>query len=89
MVLGSVAPGLEGAESTDAKSAGAAFEKLKGLAGTWQAVGTEGKKRTTYELVASGSTLLERYVGREHAFGKRDAYALSSRRRAARPDTLL
>ena len=63
MVLGSVAPGLEGAESTDAKSAAAAFEKLKGLAGARQAVGTDGKKkRTTYELVASGSTLLERYV---------------------------
>jgi hypothetical protein len=63
LVLGSVAPGLEGAESTDAKSAGAAFEKLKGLAGTWHALGTEGKKkRTTYEFVVSGSTLLERYV---------------------------
>ena len=63
LVLGSVAPELEGAESTDAKSAAAAFEKLKGLAGAWQAVGTDGKKkRTKYELVASGSTLLERYV---------------------------
>ena len=35
LVLGSVAPELEGAESTDAKSAAAAFEKLKGLAGAW------------------------------------------------------
>lgn len=63
LVLGWIAPRLEAAESPDTKSAGAAFEKLKGLAGTWQAVGTDGKKkRTTYELVASGSTLLERYV---------------------------
>lgn len=62
LALGSIAVRLEGAELPDTKSA-AAFEKLKGLAGTWQAVATDGTKtRTTSELVASGSTLLERYV---------------------------
>jgi hypothetical protein len=40
----------------------AAFEKLKSLEGRWQSVGADGKKKmTTYEVVANGSALFERY----------------------------
>ena len=40
----------------------AAFERLKSLAGTWEAAGKDGQKSvTTFELTAGGSVLLERY----------------------------
>lgn len=40
----------------------AAFERLKSLAGTWEAAGKDGKKSiTTFELTAGGSVLIERY----------------------------
>ena len=40
----------------------AAFERLKTLTGTWEAVAKDGKKSvTTFELTAGGSVLLERY----------------------------
>ena len=40
----------------------AAFERLKTLEGTWEAVGRDGKKAVTvFELTANGSVLLERY----------------------------
>ena len=40
----------------------AAFERLKTLEGTWEAVGKDGKKAVTvFELTANGSMLLERY----------------------------
>lgn len=57
LIWGALAQGAEGAEFTSA-----AFQKLKGLEGSWQSVGTDGKRKTTtYEIVASGSALLERY----------------------------
>ncbi len=40
----------------------AAFERLKALAGTWEAVGKNGQKSvTTFELTAGNTVLLERY----------------------------
>ena len=40
----------------------AAFERLKSLAGTWDAAGKDGQKPvTTFELTAGGSVLIERY----------------------------
>ena len=42
--------------------AAAAFARLKGLEGTWEAPAVNGKKATTvFELTAGGSVLLERY----------------------------
>jgi len=43
--------------------AAAVFERLKGLQGTWEAPGKDGKAaRTTFELVANGTVLLEHYA---------------------------
>jgi hypothetical protein len=43
--------------------AAAAFERLKSLQGTWEAPAANGaKSRTTFELTAGGSVLLERYT---------------------------
>jgi hypothetical protein len=40
----------------------AAFERLKTLQGTWEAAGKDGTTaKTTFELVATGTVLLERY----------------------------
>lgn len=49
----------------DTKAAGdaevkAAFARLKGLAGTWEADTEMGKARLTYEVVANGSAVIER-----------------------------
>ena len=42
--------------------AGAAFERMKALQGTWEAPGRNGQKATTrFELVANGSVLMEHY----------------------------
>ena len=42
--------------------AAAAFARLKGLEGTWEAAAVNGQKATTvFELTAGGSVLLERY----------------------------
>ncbi len=41
-------------------SAAAAFNKLKTLAGTWEATTEKGKVTTTYEVVSNGSAILER-----------------------------
>jgi len=42
--------------------AAAAFERLKQLAGTWQATAGDGKGAVTrFEIVANGSALLEKY----------------------------
>ncbi|HSC27886.1 MAG TPA: hypothetical protein VLD67_11460 [Vicinamibacterales bacterium] len=50
---------LAGAGSMDAA---AAFERLKGLQGTWEAGVADGRKATTtFELVAGGTVLLEQY----------------------------
>jgi hypothetical protein len=43
--------------------AAAAFERLKALQGTWEATGKNGQMaRTTFELVADGTVLIERYA---------------------------
>jgi hypothetical protein len=40
----------------------AAFERLRALAGTWEAAGKDGRKSvTTFELTAGNTVLLERY----------------------------
>lgn len=45
-----------------AKPAPPAWQKLQSLAGNWQAPGPDGKPmRTSYELVAGGSALLEKF----------------------------
>jgi hypothetical protein len=47
----------------DVPNAAAAFERMKGLVGTWEAVAGDGRKATVRsELVAAGSALLERYL---------------------------
>jgi hypothetical protein len=44
-------------------NAKAAFERLKTLQGTWESAGTQGQKATTtFELVARGTVLSERYA---------------------------
>ena len=43
-------------------SAAAGFERLKALAGTWQVDGQMGKAQSTYEVVANGSTVIERFT---------------------------
>jgi hypothetical protein len=55
-------PALVGG-TPDVPNAAAAFERMKGLVGTWEAVAADGRKATVrYELVAAGSALLERYL---------------------------
>jgi hypothetical protein len=44
----------------DQNNAGLAFDKLKGLAGQWEATTDKGKATTTYEVVSGGTALLER-----------------------------
>ena len=46
--------------ATSDANARLAFDKLKGLAGNWEANGKDGKTRTSYEVVANGTALLER-----------------------------
>lgn len=41
-------------------NAAAAFNKLKALAGTWEATTQKGQVTTTYEVVSNGSAVLER-----------------------------
>lgn len=43
-------------------SAAGAFERLKSLAGTWQVEGQMGKAQAVYEVVANGSTVIERFT---------------------------
>jgi len=44
------------------------FEKLKTLVGTWESTSRDGRHATAvYELVSSGTALLERLGGDEHA----------------------
>jgi hypothetical protein len=50
----------EGPTGVDSR---AAFERLKGLQGTWEAPLADGRSaETTFELTASGTVLLERYA---------------------------
>jgi len=50
------------AHATDSANtnAAAAFNKLKTLAGTWEATSERGKVTTSYEVISSGSALAER-----------------------------
>lgn len=48
------------ARPVPATNAAAAFARLKGLVGTWQADTNMGKLQLTYELVSNGNVLLER-----------------------------
>src|SRR5947207_15143495 len=41
----------------------AAFARLKGLVGEWQADTSRGKVHLTYELIAGGTSLVERESG--------------------------
>jgi len=64
MVLGltavTSAAGASGEPAVDAK---AAFERLKTLQGTWESAGAKGQKATTtFELIARGTVLSERYA---------------------------
>ena len=43
-------------------AAAAGFERLKALAGSWQVDGKLGKAQATYEVVANGSTVIERFT---------------------------
>ncbi len=49
-----------GARTAPPTTASAAFERLKGLVGTWQADTSMGRLRVTYELASGGHILLER-----------------------------
>lgn len=48
--------------AANSSSAAAGFERLKALAGTWQVDGQMGKAESTYEVVANGSTVIERFT---------------------------
>jgi hypothetical protein len=55
-----VSAGAAAADSKDQSNAALAFDKLKSLVGQWEGTTDKGRVTTTYELVASGSALLER-----------------------------
>jgi hypothetical protein len=57
--LGVAAQAANAAPRSDGNAA-AAFDKLKTLAGTWEATTQKGKVTTTYEVVSNGSAILER-----------------------------
>ncbi|HVP53615.1 MAG TPA: hypothetical protein VMU45_01370 [Candidatus Eisenbacteria bacterium] len=48
--------------TSNPSSAAAGFERLKALAGTWQVDGQMGKAQASYEVVANGSTVIERFT---------------------------
>ncbi len=56
-----LAPLLGAADPTPDRQTAAAFERLKTLAGDWQGSGADGKSNLSYELIAGGATLLERF----------------------------
>lgn len=62
LIAGAV-PRVTVATDNPAVDAAAAFERLKALAGEWQAEGSSGHERLSYEVVAGGATLLERETG--------------------------
>ena len=49
-------------DTPNGSAAAAAFERLKSLAGTWQVDGSMGKGQSIYEVVANGSTVIERFT---------------------------
>ena len=53
--------GTKGSAATnDQSNAGAAFDKLKTLAGQWEASSEKGKVTSTLELISNGTVLLEK-----------------------------
>src|SRR5690348_4435024 len=55
-----VVPAVCGAGSPPAFDAKAAFDRLRGLAGTWEAKTEKETFRITYEVISSGSAVVER-----------------------------
>lgn len=49
------------AANSESSPAGAAFQQLKSLAGEWEANGVNGKSHLSYELIAGGTALVERF----------------------------
>jgi len=63
-VLALVSSPALAAGAPDGPNAAAAFERLKGLVGEWEAVQANGQKATSrFEVIAAGSALLERETG--------------------------
>ena len=60
VVAGLVVSAFAASPSAQGTSASAAFERLKGLVGTWQGDSNMGKNQLTYELTSGGTVLLER-----------------------------
>jgi hypothetical protein len=60
LLAGVTASVFAASPSAPATNATAAFEKLKGLVGSWQGESNMGKTEITYELTAGGKVLLER-----------------------------
>ncbi len=54
-LAGAAAPQI----SKDPANAALAFEKLKTLAGSWEAISEKGKASATYQVVSNGTALLE------------------------------
>ena len=64
MLIAILAQHLTGAEMVSGDQARAGFERLKSLAGTWEGRSTKGWVETLrYEVIASGSTVLETSKG--------------------------
>jgi hypothetical protein len=63
LAAGAIWLGLAGtvaqASDKDDTSATAAFNKLKTLTGTWEAIGKNGKVTSSYEVISNGSALVE------------------------------
>ena len=51
---------VNAAETQTTMDSKAAFARLKGLVGEWQADTSKGKVRVSYELIAGGTSLVER-----------------------------
>ena len=63
LLLGSTAGQGSDAKSDRSLDAAAAFSRLKSLVGEWEADTQMGKVHVSYELVAGGTSLLERESG--------------------------
>ena len=53
---------LLAAMNTAAAFAGSDFDRLKSLAGEWEATTTEGKTRVVYQVISNGTALMETIV---------------------------
>jgi hypothetical protein len=57
-----VVPAICGAGSPPAFDSKAAFDRVRGLAGTWEAKTEKDTFRLTYEVISGGSAMVERIV---------------------------